>query len=300
MANRAWMGIAVVVGCLAAAGAAYADVPAGGAAGSGSWGAQGAQGAQAGVKLRPGAVGEAGKRLFELADADQDNQIDRIEALDTATFLIKGLVLAADQNSNGRIDPSESVGLRERLQQLPMASALLAQAGADDRGHFDLIARLVDSSKLAPISQEQLLDAAGRVVSGLYARADRDGDNLLAPREIHAAVAAAVLADRDVLAVFRAADLDRDGLLNGREAAQVMPVALSDASFRGADANADGKLTLEEARAMMRLGLREIGIREDAVQTTAPAGTQAPAGQGRQGQGQQAAPPNRGRTPAGD
>lgn len=297
MAKRAWMSIAVVVGCLGAAGAAYADAPVGGAAGSGNWGAQGAQ---AGVKLRPGAVGEAGKRLFELADADQDNQIDRIEALDTATFLIKGLVLAADQNSNGRIDPSESLGLRERLQQLPMASALLAQAGADDRGHFDLIARLVDSSKLAPISQEQLLDAAGRVISGLYARADRDGDNLLAPREIHAAVAAAVLADRDVLAVFRAADLDRDGLLNAREAAQVMPVALSDASFRGADANSDGKLTLEEARTMMRLGLREVGIREDAGQTTAPAATQAPAGQGRQGQGQQAAPPNRGRTPAGD
>jgi len=297
MAKRARLGIAVVVGCLGAAGAAYADVPTGGASGTqaGAWGAQ----AGPAVNARSSrAIGEAGKRLFEMADSDQDNQIDRIEALDTATFLIKGLFLAADQNLNGRIDPSESLGLRERVQQQPMLTALLDQAEADQRGHFDLLARLVDGSKLAPIGQEQMLDAAGRVVSGLYARADRDGDNKLAPPEIHAAVASAVLGERSFQAVFQAADADRSGALSAREAARILPIATNDASFRAADVNVDQRLSPAEALVMVRLGLREMGLDASAAQA-APAQPQGQPGpvQGGGQSPQQNAPAGGGATP---
>jgi len=233
-----------------------------------------------------------------MADSDQDNQIDRIEALDTATFLIKGLFLAADQNLNGRIDPSESLGLRERVQQQPMLTALLDQAEADQRGHFDLLARLVDGSKLAPIGQEQMLDAAGRVVSGLYARADRDGDNKLAPPEIHAAVASAVLGERSFQAVFQAADADRSGALSAREAARILPIATNDASFRAADVNVDQRLSPAEALVMVRLGLREMGLDASAAQA-APAQPQGQPGpvQGGGQSPQQNAPAGGGATP---
>ncbi|HSN97664.1 MAG TPA: hypothetical protein VLS89_05175 [Candidatus Nanopelagicales bacterium] len=248
MTKRAWGMIAAVAGCFGVAGVAVA----GEQQQARGWGMESVSPAQA--------VDAAGKRFFELTDADENKRIDRQEAQGTATFLVKTLFLAADQDESGKLEANELDTLRRSLHQHPLFSAVLEQAALGGRGDFAPLARTFDLERDPPITQEQLLASTNRAIDGIFARADADGNNLLTPQEIHQGIEMALLNQQSFLPAFMSADANRDGVLSHDEATKLLLVAPSDTNFRAADADQSGTLSPKEARTLLRYQLERFGV----------------------------------------
>ncbi|AUX26910.1 uncharacterized protein SOCEGT47_074800 [Sorangium cellulosum] len=208
-------------------------------------------------------IERSAERLLEMADANRDGRISKVEASGTANFLIGGFFFRADANGDGTVTPEEGREARvEFMNQRPaMASVMREVRGATGKKPLESVARMLDVGYGKPLTLAEARQAARTAVDDLFGWSDTDKDGFISVAEARAAASEGARALGQ--AAFKAADTDRSGGLSLQEFQNALQGS-AQVAFGLSDSNNDGQLSDDEAAVALGQLAGRLGIQSPA------------------------------------